>query len=497
MKNHVVITALVLLGLQAKADILFVDLNNVPAEIETAKQAAKARGEKLVVFPLEYAKYKDLTREKLNKKIEVLEIQERQICDPQPNSRECEKIGEQVSQHQELMDKLAVPVYTVKELKEDLSRLQNPVTSVLLSGHDGNASISGEFGKVSADEFVAAFRQFKGRTQVRSVYLLGCRSAVAETFAEVWQVAFPRAVFIAGYENVGYLRDNPTGSRFLKSVMQEEPNIIASKTMNEAQILFRRASPVDQRHGVAASLSQNGQETIYLSSNNPPEILRKKLKCPETDLQKILNYRECAVQRGGSECPLSLAPQMVPTQRCQFLLEEKTSDITRLRNEMYVLDSLGRPTSHISSQSLFANLYSYIKNNLGLTEEDFSTYPKMKAALPRVKQEYEKLFSYQSIKDMPAESLAELGRQKEYFDKAWLAISNLEVSKLGFTMSGTPGIGGELRAQAFAKAIQSGQAKETYANRISMLTQKLNSEKSETGLLALKSEIAALENFSH
>lgn len=495
MKTTLLITLLILSVLHAKADIVFVDLNNAPAEIETARQAAKARGEKLIVLPLEYTRYKDATREKINKKIEVLEIQERQICASNPNGRECEKASELVRQQQDLMDKLPVPIYTVKELKTDLSRLQGPVTSVLLSGHDGNASISGEFGKVSADEFVAAFREFKGRTQVQSVYLLGCRSAVAETFAEVWQVAFPRAVFIAGYENIGYLRDNPMGSRFLKSVMQEEPNIIASKTMAEAQSLFRRASPVDHRHGVAASLSKQGQETIYLSSNNPPELLRKKLNCPETDFQKILSYRECAIERGGSDCPLSVARQMIPPQRCQFLLEEKTSDITRLRNEIYVLDALGKPTSHIYSSALYENLYAHVKNTLQLTEEDFSTYPKIKASLAKVKQEYERLFSYASLKNLSPIGIAELGRQKEYFDNAWLAISNLEVSKLGFRMSGTLGLGGELRAQAFVKALKSGQIKESFADRIAVLQQQKSSETSEAGLAALKAEITALENF--
>ncbi len=49
--KHVLIILIFFLGMSAQADVLFVDLNNSPTEVEAAERAAEARGERLIVFP--------------------------------------------------------------------------------------------------------------------------------------------------------------------------------------------------------------------------------------------------------------------------------------------------------------------------------------------------------------------------------------------------------------------------------------------------------------
>lgn len=492
MKHILLNTIFLTLSSICFADVVFIDLNNVPQEIATAREAAKARGENLVVLPLDYARYKDPAREKMAKEIEQLEIVEKKACASDSLSRECQTVQEQIRKKDADMKKLSAPVYGAEELKKDLASLKTDISTIMISGHDGDASFSGEYGSIRNDEFLDVFRNYKGRSQIRSVYLLGCRSAQAETVAGIWKAAFPQAAFIAGYENIGYLRDNPQGHNFIRNVMREEPNIVAAKSIAEAQAMFRKYSGVDSRHGTAACLSAQGRPTEYLSTNNSAAPLKTLLKCPESDARKLTAYRDCAI-KGGSDCPLSAAESIIPSQKCRFTLEEQTNEASKLRDQIYFLAQLGQPRSHVSPERILDfEVLPGIKEKLGLRLENMNTYPKMKEKLLLIKREYEALFTYENLKDWPAESQGEVGRQKEFIDKAWLAISNLDVSKLAFSEAGTKGIGGELRAQAFLKSRASSQPSQIQA-RIQVLKSQLSQEKSEFGRDNLQAEIRTLE----
>lgn len=94
----------------AFADILFIDLNNSPKEIEAAKKAAYARGEKVIV----------LTSSKKTPFID---------------------------------DK------NISSLLTDLKKKNVKLSSVVISGHDGNGEFHGAFGRVSEPALERAFKK--------------------------------------------------------------------------------------------------------------------------------------------------------------------------------------------------------------------------------------------------------------------------------------------------------------------------------------------------
>lgn len=240
-------------SLSAHADILFIGMNPAPGEIKAAATVAKERKEKLIVLPEIDQKVVDrlmeLDRQELNL---IAQVGNGDI----PHSK-MEKISEQMIKVTEERDKIGTSV----EIKpEDLIRwiveleAQNvSISSVVLSGHDGNGEFWGPFGTANSETLKKAFSQTPKLAQgVRSVALLGCYTSTVGALDTYWRGVFPSAEVIAGYEIKGPLAWRPSGHDYLRAFLRNDMAFAKAKDKREIERLFKNLPAIRQ---LAASLA--------------------------------------------------------------------------------------------------------------------------------------------------------------------------------------------------------------------------------------------------
>ena len=176
------------LSVKASADILFLDLNNAPLEIAAARRAAAARGERLIVIPAD---------------------------------------GETL-RGDNLAEELA-------ELKNQNVRL----TSMVISGHDGNGAFSGTRGNLSEEEVRGALQANPPMADtIRSLLLWGCYTATPASIELVWKQAFPNLVAVAGFDGSAPLSDKPGSSTYLEDFLKIEERLTKMTDINALNSAF-------------------------------------------------------------------------------------------------------------------------------------------------------------------------------------------------------------------------------------------------------------------
>lgn len=490
MRNKFIFLILTALFSFAQADILFIDLNNVEQEIKVAREAAAKRGEKLIVIPSDRDEHLKQSKTKaplVDEQNRLSTRYETLGCDEDSKLAECQRLSRQ---YDEVSRKLTnFKNYTVEDLKRDLKNVPQNISTVMISGHDGEGTFYGEFGRINNTEFLNAFEKFDGRKNIRSLYLLGCYSNTRHTMGKLWKQAFPNAGLIAGYEEVGYLRDNSLGHQFIRNALIEEPKILAAQSIDEAQRLFRRISPKSTRHGTAACLqiTDDPKDAMYLSSTKSSGYLADLLNCSMDKRGKAINYVRCA-RDNGTQCPLAEAPKYVDNSpECKFLYHSQELNVN---NDLYALSMLGNPDSRFHYKKILAKASPELRSMLKL-DQDVNSFGELKYRLSAVKDAYEHQFSFDQIKDMPVSQIDQRAKEKEYFDRAWLAVSNLDLP--GFNEMNMPmrTSGAELRAQAFAQTVMRGDAGASMSQRIQQLEAQAASADSSTRQF-LQTEISSL-----
>ena len=481
---------LLLISINAMADVLFIDLNNVEMEIDVARKAAKLRGENLIVLPLNRDKYKNPAKSKLDAQYAAVAGRMERACyrDEQPtgSAPACQAVIREMNAIEEKIQKLPVmPTYDAKKLQEEMATVKEKINSVMISGHDGDGDFAGEFGHIGGRGFLDALSKFHGRDDVKSLYLLGCNSATSHTLADLWKKALPKAHFIAGYEGIGYLRDNGLGHSFIKNVMAEEQKIIASATMADALKRFRGLFGNDKTHNTAASVVLNcdSANPIYLSSINPAKPFLELFNCDKDFTKKLNTFLECALSETapcevvGSQAK-DLIYQMQKPAVCNMGLTADLTQTDKIKNQLYFLNAFADRYSYFSPFQIFSRLPEEVRKQLGIVPEELKTLPAIKQKLLAVKKFYENKFNYKDIKDMSLFTLKENATNKVYFDQMWIAASNLDLS----VMRQNPPGAGTIRAQAFFKAMSAGENVGTYKDRIEQL------EKEKTELITITTD---------
>jgi len=426
MKKLISLLALTLVAELSQADILFIDLNNVEMEIKVAREAAAKRGEKLIVIP----KNRDELR-KISARAEGYNRLETQYYAAGCGDRQspnCTQLARRMSAIPEA-DRYSNGNYGVEQLKKELAELPAGISTVMISGHDGGGSFHGDFGTIEAHSFLNAFKKFKDNDKIKSVYLLGCNSATTHTFGATWKQAFPKAGLIAGYEEIGYLRDNATGHQFIKNVLAEEPKLLAAQSMDEAQRRLKQLFPGDRKHGVAACLLQTAdpKDSLYLSSTNNPNKLTDVLGCRPESTEENTRFMAC-IEANGSNCRLQDVEKLninLVKRECGFVFPENYSAAA---NKLYLLKGFTDPNNRLSYKGIFKSLSEDLRQKYKLDEE-IETYPQLKDKFLALKKEYESRAHFDSLKNMSMDELRAFVRQKRFFDSAWLTVSNLDISR--------------------------------------------------------------------
>ncbi len=504
---------LFILPTAASADVIFVDLNHVAAEIAVvrAELAKRKPPEKLILLPLEHGNYVSRADADaiLDDKIQVKAQLYEQKC-KNSSSDGCQQIQ---SDYLNLKEQKKKPdqVYNVDALQKDFASLPaGTVSSVMVSGHhvrqdnDHSSQFYGEFGNIPVDGFLEAVKSLKGRDQVSSVYLLGCRSAIPEDLGGVWKTAFPNANYIVGYENTGFLKDNPSGHTFIRKAMNAEKSILASTSTQEAINKFQAISPKNSTYGTAACLTlPKSSSPIFISSSKGSSDLSNKLGCAGTSekVKVAIEYMKCVESsQSNVSCPLKDVSKVsvLAKKECDFQIPQQLNEAVKFRSQQKVLENLMNPGAKVNFSTIFSKAPESLKKDLHLSEPPASLNDA-KSKLEAIKKSIDAEFDFNKISKADISTLNERAQTKLFFDNAYLAVSNLDIAKYDALLSSMEypmtDRGGILRAEAFQQKAEVDKSLD-YAERIKEVESQLGTAPSGDARGALRKEVEALKNYS-
>ena len=172
-----------LLTSAARADVLFLDFNNAPLEIAAAQRGASSHN------PIET----------------VIVI---------PGSGGGRKLTSDM----------------IRDRLEALKRQGTSISSVVISGHDGNGAFDGTQGTMSDRVMQDVFSEYPsvmGKT--RSVLLWGCYTTNLGSLDAHWRKVFPQVTVFAGYDGKGWLKDRVESHTYLEDYLRFENAIVGAR----------------------------------------------------------------------------------------------------------------------------------------------------------------------------------------------------------------------------------------------------------------------------
>ncbi|UYL10723.1 hypothetical protein B9G69_009060 [Bdellovibrio sp. SKB1291214] len=240
----------VLSSLEAQADILFLDLNGNPKEIEAAKAAASKRGEQVIVIP-------EVTKELATKQAELLaktqkanEDYLRKGCSSgNANSAACsgvsKALNDAMANENEFRQKNQLNPETLDKALRGLKSQGVNLSSLVVSGHDGNGHFGGTFGDLTDKNLAEAFQKNAPLgDSIRSLALWGCYTANLSSLSLYWKKAFPQVEVVVGFDKKGPLGNSPANWALLKDFLSKEKDLAQIKDQNELQKAFKKLEGV-------------------------------------------------------------------------------------------------------------------------------------------------------------------------------------------------------------------------------------------------------------
>lgn len=176
MKKIIIVLNLFLFQVMAADKMLFVDANNNPTEIKVARDAAKAQGKQLVIYP---GSGKKVDAEELAKLFDV-----------------------------------------------------HSFSSISFSGHSGALMFYGDHGELDLENFASLIKDKPSAKNIQSLYLLGCNSGNKSKIM-FWKEALPNLKFIAGFDGVAPVGTNQAGLIYYADILKNEEKILSSSNANE------------------------------------------------------------------------------------------------------------------------------------------------------------------------------------------------------------------------------------------------------------------------
>jgi hypothetical protein len=161
----------------ANETILFLDTNNNPLEIKTARKKAKKLGKKIIVYPEKGVVFSD------------------------------EK---------------------AKELLET-----TPFETLILSGHNGGGHISGDNGSISFVQVDEAMKKNSfAKENTATLLLLGCNTSNQSQIMK-WKNIYPNLNIIAGYDGTAPAGDKPAGHSFIEEILDKKDELYQQVSAKE------------------------------------------------------------------------------------------------------------------------------------------------------------------------------------------------------------------------------------------------------------------------
>lgn len=225
---------LLLVGLQAQAQILFLDTNSSKKEIDIVRAYALAQKQELTILRGE--------EDKLPGKVD------------------------------DYLSNLAQKGQTLKIF--------------IASGHSNGEMFFGVSGKIQNDDLGEVMAKHF-RDDLKTVILLGCYTNTPGNLFKHWLKLFPAAKFIAGYESIGASNVNPAGLSFLKSILDHQNSLLQQKTDAEKIKLINQ---LNLFRLLNASLYLNGS---YFSNDIKDSMEGLKEMCKNPYREELLDQYKC------------------------------------------------------------------------------------------------------------------------------------------------------------------------------------------------------------
>jgi hypothetical protein len=303
---------LVLLSLNARADIMFLDLNNNPLEIAAAKRAADKRGERLLVYP-QVNKEQAALIASYRQRLEVLQ----RDYEAATTDADRERLRtEYRNVDEERRTKVQEVTFGPEQLKTVLGQLSadgTKLSSVIISGHDGNNDFSGSQGYMYASSFNEAFAQYPELADgVESLFLAGCYTVKPGTLEYQFQDTFKNLNVIAGYDDAAPLGDKPAGHQYIENFLTRESNLEGLEGESAIRREVRKIIP--SALGTNASMCLEG--SIYVERDQFMDMSEAWKNCDE-NAQKVRDGAEmfnCYANAGSFDYGLGIYTGQSPQQ---------------------------------------------------------------------------------------------------------------------------------------------------------------------------------------
>lgn len=235
-------------ALPSWANILFLDMNNSPKEIEAAAEAAKNSKRELVVYPVVPTKVRsEITA--IDGKINKLMRTRDKKC-KKMDSDFCKKTADEIGAKLKEREEMAKPYKFSKEsllaFLEQQRKEGKVFPSVVVSGHDGTGSFSGHFGRVGDEELAKIFEEADIHQDIRTFHLWGCYTTSPGSLMLNWKKHFPNISLFTGYDGRAPLNDKPAGWSYLKGVLEKEPALLEVENAKKLQAILKKIPGANQ-----------------------------------------------------------------------------------------------------------------------------------------------------------------------------------------------------------------------------------------------------------
>jgi hypothetical protein len=285
----------------ARADILFLDLNNSPKEIAAAQEAAAKSNRKLIVLPSHSpAQVKQLNQLKMESTKLTKEYDKKCKSNGTP---EClalsDRFNKKYNEYVEFQKTLHFDPESLRNFLRERDSTKKALTSVVVSGHDGTGTFAGVFGRVGDEELAKIFGEFPYLSgNVRSLHLWGCYTTSPGSLMLNWKRHFPNTALISGYEGRAPLNDKPAGWHYLKGVLAAEPALLETTDHEKLKKALAKIPGALQTHA-AISVCDN-----YASNKESYNFAELEVRCRtlKQQLEEKGDAYNCYLKAATDEC---------------------------------------------------------------------------------------------------------------------------------------------------------------------------------------------------